>query len=53
VEEVRPAPGQPAHRGLVSDIFWSESQDRATYQLVERKRKLPQLFEPEQLRKAE
>jgi hypothetical protein len=53
VEEVRPAPGQPGHRGLISDIFWSESQDRATFQLVERKRKLARIFEPDELRKAE
>ena len=53
VEEVRPTPGQPAHRGLISDIYWSESQDRATFQLVERKRKLARIFEPQELRRAE
>jgi hypothetical protein len=51
VEEVHPPAGRPAHQGLISDIFWSESQDRATFQVVERKRKLPQVFEGEQLRK--
>jgi hypothetical protein len=35
----------------VSDIFWSESLDRATYQLVERKRKVAQVFEADELRK--
>ena len=53
VEEVQPAPGKPAHRGLVSDIFWSESRDHATFQLVERKRKLARQFEPAELRKVQ
>ncbi|RZK60089.1 MAG: hypothetical protein EOO59_07190 [Hymenobacter sp.] len=51
VEEVSPPQGRSAHRGLISDIFWSESQDRATFQLVERKRKIAQVFEGEELRK--
>jgi hypothetical protein len=51
VEEVMPALGHPAHRGQISDIIWSESRDRASFQLVERKRKLPRLFEAEELKK--
>lgn len=50
VEEVRPAPGQAAHRGLISDIYWSDSLDQASYQLVERKRKLARRFEADELR---
>jgi hypothetical protein len=51
VEEIAPAPANPAHRGQISDILWSESRDRATFQLVERKRKLPRLFEADELKK--
>jgi hypothetical protein len=51
VEEVAPAARQPAHRGQISDILWSESRDRATFQLVERKRKVPRLFEADELKK--
>jgi hypothetical protein len=51
VEEVTPASAHPAHRGQISDILWSESRDRASFQLVERKRKLPRLFEAEELKK--
>jgi hypothetical protein len=51
VEEVMPASGHVAHRGQISDIIWSESRDRASFQLVERKRKLPRLFEAEELKK--
>lgn len=50
VEEVRPAPGQLPHRGLISDVFWNERADRATFQLVERKRKLARIFAAEELR---
>jgi hypothetical protein len=50
VEEVQPAPGQAAHRGLISDIYWSERHDQASYQLVERKRKVARHFEYAELR---
>ena len=50
VVEARPAAGQNAHRGLVSDVFWDEGEERARFQLVENKRKLPRVFEAEELR---
>ncbi|MGI4874197.1 MAG: DUF6960 family protein [Janthinobacterium lividum] len=50
VEEATPASGQPPHQGLISDVFWNERLERATFQLVERKRKLPRVFEAEELR---
>ncbi|QIX60555.1 hypothetical protein HER32_04875 [Hymenobacter sp. BT18] len=50
VQEVAPEPGRPPHRGLISDVFWDEAADRARFQLVERKRKLPRVFEAEELR---
>lgn len=52
VEEVNPPAGRAAHRGLISDVFWDEATDRATYQLVERKRKVRQVFEADELRLA-
>jgi hypothetical protein len=53
VQEAQPATGRPAHRGLVSDVFWNERISRASYQLVERKRKLPQVFAEEALQLAQ
>lgn len=50
VVEASPAPGQPAHEGLISDVFWNESTNRASFQIVERKRKVKRIFEPEELR---
>ena len=50
VEEVTPAPGRYRHVGLVSDVFWDETTDTATYQIVEHKRKLPQIFQAAELR---
>ena len=50
VEEVTPAPGQYRHFGLVSDVFWDEATDTATYQIVEHKRKLPRVFKSSELR---
>jgi hypothetical protein len=50
VEESNPEPGRPAHHGLISDVFWDESADRARFQLVEKKRKLKRIFEAEDLR---
>jgi hypothetical protein len=50
VEEVTPQPGQYRHFGHVSDVFWNESTDTATYQIVERKRKLPRVFQASELR---
>ena len=50
VEEVTPAPGQYRHFGLISDVFWDEATDTATYQIVERKRKLPRVFAAAELR---
>ena len=52
VQETQPAAGRPAHRGLVSDVFWNERTSRASYQLVERKRKLPQVFAEDALQLA-
>ena len=50
VEEVRAPAGRYRHFGLISDVFWDEATDTATYQMVERKRKLPQLFRADELR---
>jgi hypothetical protein len=50
VEEVTPAPGQYRHFGLISDVFWNEATDTATYQIVQYKRKLPQVFAASELR---
>ncbi|NML63768.1 hypothetical protein HHL22_00970 [Hymenobacter sp. RP-2-7] len=52
VREARPANGRPPHQGLVSDVFWNEATSRASYQLVERKRKLPQVFAETELQLA-
>ena len=50
VEEVTPTPGQYRHFGLISDVFWDEATDTATFQIVERKRKLPTVFTAAELR---
>jgi hypothetical protein len=50
VEEIHPLPGELPHRGLVSDVYWDEARHRASYQLVERKRKLKRIFQAEELR---
>ncbi|WP_394340468.1 DUF6960 family protein [Hymenobacter oligotrophus] len=50
VEAVAMEPGQPRLRGVVSDIFWDESRDQARYQIVVRKKKVPQVFEADELR---
>lgn len=50
VEEITPQPGQYRHFGHVSDVFWNEATDTATYQIVERKRKLPRVFAASELR---
>ena len=50
VEEASPEPGRPAHRGLISDVYWNEAQHRASFQLVEKKRKVKRVFEAEELR---
>ena len=50
VVEITPAPGRYRHFGLISDVFWDEATATATYQIVERKRKLPQRFQAQELR---
>lgn len=50
VEEIVPAPGQYRRFGLVSDVYWNEATDQATYQIVERKRKLPRVYQASELR---
>ena len=50
VEEVTPAPGQYRHFGLISDVFWDEATDTATFQIVERRHKLPRVFAAAELR---
>lgn len=52
VQQAQPAKGQPAHRGLISDVYWSEADSRARYQLVERKRKVARVFEEAELKLA-
>ena len=50
VEETHPAPGQAPRRGLISDVYWNESRDEATYQIVEKKRKLSRIFQAGELK---
>ena len=50
VVEARPAAGHKPHRGLISDVFWLESEEQARFQLVENKRKVSRVFEAEELR---
>ncbi len=50
VEEVRSEPGQPAHEGLISDVYWDDATHTARFQIVERKRKLKRIFEADELR---
>jgi hypothetical protein len=50
VEEVTPPAGRYRHFGLVSDVYWNEQTSTASYQIVERKRKLPQVFQAAELR---
>ena len=50
VEEVNPPAGQAPHHGLISDVYWNESRDEATYQIVEKKRKLPRIFQAGELK---
>ena len=50
VQEVSPEPGQPAHQGLISDVYWDEAADKARFQIVEKKRKVKRIFEAEELR---
>ena len=50
VEETTPQPGQYRHFGHISDVFWNEATDTATFQIVERKRKLPRVFAASELR---
>ncbi|WP_133257208.1 DUF6960 family protein [Hymenobacter edaphi] len=52
VEAVDLEPGQPRLRGVVSDIMWDERQDRPRYQIVVRKKKVPRVFEADELRPA-
>ena len=39
----------PAHQGLISDVFFHEANDTFRFQIVEKKRKLKQLFEKDDL----
>ncbi|GAB2964921.1 hypothetical protein GCM10027048_38060 [Hymenobacter coalescens] len=50
VEAVDIKPGQLRVRGLVSDIMWDERLDRARYQVVARKKKVPRVYEADELR---
>ena len=50
VEEATPTPGQYRLFGLISDVFWDEATDTATYQIVQHKRKLPKVFAASELR---
>jgi hypothetical protein len=50
VEAVDIEPGQLRVRGLVSDIMWDERHDRARYQVVMRKKKVPRIYEADELR---
>lgn len=49
VREARPAAGQKPVAGLIADVFWHEGQERATFQIVENKRKVARVFEAEEL----
>ena len=51
VEEITPAePGRYRHYGHISDVYWHEATHTATYQLVERKRKVARVFTEGELR---
>jgi hypothetical protein len=50
VQEVNPAPGQPAHEGLISDVYWDDATHTARFQIVERKRKVKRIFDADELR---
>ena len=39
----------PLHQGLISDVFFRETDDTFRFQIVERKRKLKQVFEKDEL----
>lgn len=52
VAEASPAPGEPAHQGLISDVYLDEANETFRFQLVERKRKLKRIFEADELREA-
>ena len=52
VLEAQPAAGQKPVRGLIADVFWHEGQERATFQVVENKRKVARVFEAEELVKS-
>lgn len=49
VREARPETGQPVHQGLISDVLYDEATDTFRFQVVERKRKLPRVFEADEL----
>lgn len=50
VEEVQAPAGRYRHFGRISDVYWNELTGTATYQLVERKKKVPQVFREDELR---
>ena len=51
VEEITPAEaGRYRHFGRISDVYWHEATDTATYQMVERKRKVARVFSEGELR---
>ena len=50
VEEVRAPAGRYRHFGRISDVYWDEATGTATYQLVERKKKVPTVFREDELR---
>ncbi|GAA4364836.1 hypothetical protein GCM10023185_34660 [Hymenobacter saemangeumensis] len=50
VEEITPEPGRYRFFGTVSDVFWDETTDKASYQIVQHKRKLPRIFQADELR---
>ena len=52
VVEVSPAPGEPGHQGLISDVYLNEANETFRFQLVERKRKIKRIFEADELREA-
>ncbi|MET4108234.1 hypothetical protein [Hymenobacter sp. UYP22] len=49
VVETDPATDQPAHEGLISDVYYNEAADTFQFQLVEKKRKIKRVFEANEL----
>src|SRR6476469_8295777 len=50
VEEITPEPGRYRFCGTVSFVYGAATTDKASYQIVQHKRKLPRIFGADELR---